>query len=122
MKYLLHILTCLGFIILFGCHNTHTEEVKNTVYTYDRYSQVPKYIKTYIDSISKEKFLIAEPGEPWDGGCVRGDNPFRQFISAELTPNFFTMEFQVGGFVSSTQKMTLSLTSGQITGHFDRGY
>jgi hypothetical protein len=82
------------------------------------YNSVPNYIKKYLDSLSGEKFLIAEPGESFSKGCSQFPGvPGKQMIWAAINDDSFKMQYLQGGIALFNCLLTINLKKGKITGH-----
>ena len=107
------------FLVLVSC-NASIEKDKTTIQRkiYTDHKQFPAFVKNYLDSLEGGKFLIANPGEKSQEGCVDFDNtPDKQLITAWLDETYFTLSYRQGGWGVSVYKMTLFLKDRRVQGH-----
>jgi len=64
-----------------------------------KFANTPGSIKTFLKTISKNDFLIADTGQHFAAGCTRfGNEPFRQLTYSGFNNNFFLMTYKIGGW------------------------
>jgi hypothetical protein len=114
--------------VVYGCSNSERVKsvepkkisllVSNRLDSLTTYREVPTFIKTYLDSLDKGQFLIANPDERWQAGCtaIKGE-PRRQFIYAVISKQFFQMKYWQGGIAKVQMTFTASLNEGKIVLH-----
>jgi hypothetical protein len=79
------------------------------------FARTPPAIRAFLDSLSGEKFLIADPGGKWNGGCNRiPDVPHRQLVWVAIGERAFYMRYLSGGFVTNSHYLTASLSNGRV--------
>jgi hypothetical protein len=114
----------ISFSILsfLGCNNTNQLVEPVAIHvpptSYTDYNQVPDYIKTYLDSLYEGKFLIANPGEPWNAGCIRQQGePDKQLIVASLSADTFKIKYWSGGIAKMQNSLVLVLRNQRVLKH-----
>jgi hypothetical protein len=112
-------------LLLLGCTNpkakTKIESASVSTKAIKDYRQVPKYIRSYLDSLEGSKFLIANPGEPWAAGCLQFDEePDKQLISATISVDTFKMRFWQGGIAKMERNMVLLLKGEKVQASYDQ--
>lgn len=80
----------------------------------DSFRQVPAFIRTYLDSIEGQKFLIAERGGHWASCGPFLNWPRRKFISAAITDSTFFMSYLQGGQVTVKRFLRASLANHRV--------
>jgi hypothetical protein len=86
--------------------------------SYTDYNKIPAYIKNYLDSLDNGKFLIANPGEPWNAGCSRRQGePSKQLIVANLNTDTFKIKYWAGGIANMQNRIVLVLKNQKVKGH-----
>jgi hypothetical protein len=115
-------LVCGWLFIFSGVHGQVQKPILDSVsgnYTctrelteFTKFSQVPRYIKRYINSKTPGRFRIAEADQAWNGGCtIYGNLPRKQFVSAFMCDDTFHMTFLQGGFAAERKRIEVALVN-----------
>ena len=82
------------------------------------FNQVPAFIRQYLDTLVKGKYLIANPGESYSAGCtVMEGEPNKQLIEASIDQYVFKMKYWQGGIALMKCLLTLTLDENEVTGY-----
>jgi hypothetical protein len=123
MVTLIKIFSFTLLVIAFGCSNPKKKNLSNVQEqsvnkqskTFIDFKETPGFITSFLDSMGKEKFSIANPNEPWNAGCVRfDDKPYRQLISLTINEDSFIMEYWEGGFAKMKHIMRINFIGHKI--------
>jgi len=102
--------------LLLACNSNKDKQEAKVL---NRYKDTPAFIKSFLDAKHDGKFLIAEPGKDWSGGCVgEAGIPRYQFNRAFFDSTEYKMEFWAGGIAGPhLDTMVLGLQNNQVVSY-----
>lgn len=101
MRVLPHIFYWGIVILIYSCSNNGSKR-------FSTYKETPQFIKSFLDTLHRGKFQIAEKGERWNSGCVKtADMPSYQFVSATMDSNKYELKFLGGGIAGPSKEIVV---------------
>jgi hypothetical protein len=79
-------------------------------------TDMPGFIKAFLESFSPDKFTIANPGKDWNCCCDQNESrPNRQLIGLGHGGHLFWMSYFTGGFAEIQHLVFISYNNEQVT-------
>jgi hypothetical protein len=102
-------------------HAFITDLQKTSLSSSNKLGDMPRFVKSFLESFGNVNFTIAKPGQDWNCCCDQNDQlPNRQLICQGKSKNLYFISYLTGGF-AETQHFVLIRYKNEIITDFWTG-